>query len=148
FSLEPGLVAAMVADVVDRPGALPLLQYALTELAERGERTLTLDGYRAIGGVSGALARRAEQLHAAMDGDGREACRQLFLRLVTLGDGTEETRRRVRRSELPPVEPRAVDAVIETFGRHRLLSFDRDPSSREPTVEIAHEALLRAWERL
>ena len=41
-----------------------------------------------------------------------------------------------------------MDAVIDAFGRHRLLSFDRDPSTREPTVEIAHEALLRAWARL
>ena len=41
-----------------------------------------------------------------------------------------------------------MDAVIETFGRHRLLSFDRDPDTREPTVEIAHEALLREWARL
>ena len=59
-----GLVAAMVADVIDRPGALPLLQYALTELADREDvASLTLDAYRRIGGVSGALARRAEHLY-------------------------------------------------------------------------------------
>ena len=34
------------------------------------------------------------------------------------------------------------------FGRHRLLSFDRDPVTRGPTVEIAHEALLAEWDRL
>jgi serine/threonine protein kinase len=61
LDVEPGLVAAMVADVIDRPGALPLLQYALTELADREDVTsLTLNGYRRIGGVSGALARRAQ----------------------------------------------------------------------------------------
>ena len=38
--------------------------------------------------------------------------------------------------------------VLEEFGRARLLSFDRDPASREPTVEVAHEALLREWPRL
>ena len=32
---EPGLVAEMIADVAHQPGALPLLQYALTELFER-----------------------------------------------------------------------------------------------------------------
>ena len=41
-----------------------------------------------------------------------------------------------------------MDAVVEAFGHHRLLSFDRDPDTREPTVEIAHEALLREWARL
>jgi WD40 repeat protein/tetratricopeptide (TPR) repeat protein len=146
LDVEPGLVAAMVADVIDRPGALPLLQYALTELADRKDVTaLTLAAYRRIGGVSGALARRAEHLFDALDDDGRAACRQLFLRLVTLGEGSEDTRRRVRRSELGVP---ATDEVIEAFGRHRLLSFDRDPVTREPTVEIAHEALLNAWSRL
>jgi WD40 repeat protein/serine/threonine protein kinase len=149
LTVERGLVAAMVADVVDRPGALPLLQYALTELAERAdESALSLDSYRRIGGVSGALARRAEQLYTAMNDNGREACRQLFLRLVAVGEGTEDTRRRVRRSELPDPSGSAMEGAIESFGRHRLLSFDRDPSSREPTVEIAHEALLGVWSRL
>ena len=148
--VEPRLLAEMIADVADRPGALPLLQYALTELAERPDgRTLTLEAYRRIGRVSGALARRAEQLFEPMKEAGRDACRQLFLRLVTLGEGTEDTRRRVRRSELLTLaDAHAMDGVIDTFGRHRLLSFDRDPETREPTVEIAHEALLREWVRL
>ncbi len=151
LQVEPGLVAAMVTEVADRPGALPLLQYALTELAEHAEGgALTLDDYRRIGGVSGALARRAEQLFEQSNETARDACRQLFLRLVALGEGTEDTRRRVRRSDLQSLagslsEARAMDGVIETFGRHRLLSFDRDADSREPTVEIAHEALLREW---
>jgi WD40 repeat protein/DNA-binding SARP family transcriptional activator len=149
LDVEPGLVAAMVADVIDRPGALPLLQYALTELADREDvSSLTLNAYRRIGGVSGALARRAERLYDALDAEGRVACRQLFLRLITLGEGTQDTRRRMRRSELATADPVPTDAVIEAFGRHRLLSFDRDPVTREPTVEIAHEALLRAWTRL
>ena len=148
--VEPRLLAVMIADVVDRPGTLPLLQYALTELAERREDgMLTLAGYRRIGGVSGALARRAEQIFGAMNDGAREASRQLFLRLVTLGEGSEDTRRRVRRSELVPLaESHVMDGVLEAYGRHRLLSFDRDPVTREPTVEIAHEALLGAWDRL
>ena len=148
--VEPMLLAAMIADVADRPGALPLLQYALTELAERAEDgVLTVKAYQDIGRVSGALARRAEQLYEGMNETGRIACRQLFLRLVTLGEGSDDTRRRVRRSEvLPLTDARAMDGVIESFGRHRLLSFDRDPSSREPTIEIAHEALIGAWARL
>src|SRR5262245_63987631 len=42
----------------------------------------------------------------------------------------------------------AMDSVIARYGRARLLSFDRDPISRGPTVEVAHEALLREWGRL
>ena len=62
--LEPGLLAAMLTETADEPGALPLLQYALTELFQRREgTTMTLDAYRTIGGVSGALAGRAEELY-------------------------------------------------------------------------------------
>ncbi len=148
---EPGLVAEMIADVAHQPGALPLLQYALTELFERrDEDRLTLAAYRELGGITGALSARAEHIYEAIDQKGRRATKQVFLRLVTLGEGRQDTRRRVARSELDAleVERDAIDDVVDTFGRHRLLTFDREPSTREPTVEIAHEALLSAWGRL
>ena len=149
--LEPGLVADIVADVGDHPGGLPLLQYALTELFERRESgTLTAAAYRQIGGVSGALAGRAEQLYGELDDAGEDAARKLFTRLVALGEGGNDTRRRVRREEVEALGSgtQAIGGVIDTFGRQRLLSFDRDPTTQSPTVEIAHEALLRAWPRL
>jgi WD40 repeat protein/class 3 adenylate cyclase len=150
-SLEPGLVAAMLADVAEEPGALPLMEYALTELFDRREgRVLTLAAYREIGGVSGALGRRAEELFADLDDQGNEAARQLFLRLVTLGEGTEDTRRRVPRSEVASldVDQRAMATVLDTFGASRQLSFDRDAGSGAPTIELAHEAMITAWPRL
>ena len=141
----------MIADVAHQPGALPLLQYALTELFERrDEDRLTLTAYQELGGITGALSARAERIYEALDQRGRRATKQTFLRLVTLGEGRQDTRRRVARSELDAleVEREAIDIVVDTFGRHRLLTFDREPSTREPTVEIAHEALLSAWGRL
>ena len=91
-------------DVADQPGALPLLQYALTELFERREgRMLTGEAYQSIGGVLGALGRRAEEVYGGLDEIRKEASRQLFLRLVTLGEGAEDTRRRVLRTELEGV---------------------------------------------
>ena len=147
---EPGLVAEMIANVAHEPGALPLLQYALTELFERrDEDRLTLSAYRDIGGVAGALSTRADEIYRTMDPEARRAIRQVFLRLVTLGEGRQDTRRRVARGELDglEVEPGAVDGVLEAFGTHRFLTFDREPATREPTVEIGHEALLTAWER-
>jgi ABC-type glycerol-3-phosphate transport system substrate-binding protein/DNA-binding SARP family transcriptional activator len=146
---EPGLVAEIVNDVAGRAAALPLLQYALTELYERRRgAVIERTAYRGIGGVSGALARRAEALFDSLDLPARDMVRQVFFRLVALGEGTEVARRRVMRQELTALDGAAVEAVLETFGRHRLLSFDRDPLTRAPTVEIAHEALLSEWDRL
>jgi ABC-type glycerol-3-phosphate transport system substrate-binding protein len=146
---EPGVVAEIVADVVDRSGALPLLQYALTELFDR-RRGPVIDValYREIGGVSGALVRRAEALFDALDPPSRDMTRQILLRMIAFGEGTEVARRRVLREELTDLGGAQAAIVLDTFGRHRLLSFDRDPVTRGPTAEIAHEALLSEWGRL
>lgn len=150
-SFEPGLVASIVAEVNYQAGALPLLQYALTELFEqRHGHLLTRDAYDAIGGAVGALARRADEVYLDFDAVSQEAARQMFLRLVTLGEGVEDTRRRVSRSELLAIapDPGVMDEVMDTYAAYRLLSLDNDPGTHTPTVEVAHEAILRAWERL
>jgi WD40 repeat protein/DNA-binding SARP family transcriptional activator len=150
-SLERGLLAEIVAAVLDEPGALPLLQYALTELFERRDGLmLRRSAYRTIGGVSGALAARADELYAALPDNGKAAARQFFLQLVTVGDGEADTRRPVDLAELSSLEVdrNALAGCIDAFGGSRLLAFDRDPRTGASTVEIAHEALLVEWERL
>lgn len=149
--VEPGLIKAIVSDVSSQPGALPLLQYALTELFERRNgNMLSLSAYKDIGGAMGALAKRASELYDGLDDEGKEAARQMFLRLVTLGDGTEDTRRRALQSELLSLgqDPEIMSLIIDAFGRYRLLTFDHDPQTRSATVEIAHEALIRQWGQL
>ena len=151
ITFEPAVVAALVREVTDRPGALPLLQYTLTELFDhrRGDR-VDYATYEELGGVSGTLVKRAEGLLASLGDEAHEVARQVFLRLVTFNEGGEDTRRRVLRSELEDldVDRLVLRSVLDTFGRHRLLSFDRDPITRSPTVEISHEALLTEWTRL
>lgn len=151
LELEPGLVARIVADVKDEPGGLPLMQHALTELANRHRnRLLTFEAYHETGGVDAALGKRAEEVFAALSQRERAAAEYVFLRLVSVDETTDDTRRRVRRTELVAldIEATTLDNVIQRFGAHRLLTFDRDPVTRGATVEIAHEALLREWDRL
>ncbi|MBN1680705.1 MAG: protein kinase [Anaerolineae bacterium] len=147
--LEPGLTAAITAEVHEQPGALPMLQYALTELFDHAtDHVLTLDAYQAVGGVQGALARRAGEVYGSLTPDQQHVARQLFLRLVTLGEGVEDTRRRALQAELLSVSGETMQAVIDVFDRARLLTFDHDPVTRGPTVEVAHEAILREWDLL
>ncbi len=151
LGLEVGLVTAIVADVEKEPGSLPLLQYALTELFERRDgRWLTLQAYKDIGGVSGALARRADELYAMLDKNGKRAAQQMFLRLVTITEGAEDTRRRAQQSELLALQgdEKTMQDIIDLFGKFRLLTFDRDQTTRSPTIEVAHEALIRQWQLL
>ena len=148
-SFEPGLVAMIAADMSSQFAALPLLQHVLWELfEERAGGTITTDAYRRLGGVAAALARRADELYEDFDAEDRATARDLFLRLVTLDDRAADTRRRELTSELTDIGGDDIARVLDAFGRRRLLSFDRDPITRGPTVEIAHEALLTEWTRL
>ena len=95
--------------------------------------------------MSGTLVKRAEGLLASLGDEAHEVARQVFLRLVTFNEGGEDTRRRVLRSELEDldVDRLVLRSVLDTFGRHRLLSFDRDPITQEPdgrdlTRGVAH----------
>jgi len=151
LELEIGLIEAIIADIADEPGALPLLQYAMTELFERRDgRWLTVDAYNDIGGAMGALTRRATDIYNTLDTKKQAIVRQMFLRLVTLGEGSEDTRRRVLISELfsMDVDADIIQDILDEFSKYRLLTFDRDPITRNPTVEVAHEALIRQWQLL
>ncbi|GIM80749.1 nSTAND1 domain-containing NTPase [Actinoplanes auranticolor] len=140
LSVERALVTKIVADAEGQPGALPLVSHALLETwrQRRGE-VLTVAGYEAAGGMSGAIAQTAESVYQGLDERDRETVQQVLARLVTLGEGVPDTRRRVRRDELDQPE---VDAVLAKLAETRLLVLGTD------TVEIAHEALIRAWPRL
>lgn len=148
--IDPRLVARLIADVAGQPNALPLFQYALTELFdERTGPVLDLAAYERVGGVRTAVARRAEWLFNRLDGPEHEAVRQLFLRIATVS-GSVVGRRRVPAAELTTldVDIVALQTAIDLFARYRLLALDRDPSTGDPTVEVAHEALLVEWRRL
>jgi DNA-binding SARP family transcriptional activator/WD40 repeat protein len=139
--LEPGLVDLLVREVEGDPGALPLFSHALLETWKRREgNTLTVDGYRATGGIHGAVAQSAERLYAQTDGEHRPLLRDLVLRLVSPGPDGEAVRTRVPRRLIAadPDHDRMIDALVAA----RLVTSD------EGALEITHEALARAWPRL
>ena len=165
LEFESGLVERLLDDVGDEPGNLPLLEFALTELWERrAARRLTNAAYEALGRVAGAIGRRAETVFEKLTEEQQAAAQRLFGRLVRVTDIDEEgrdTRQRVRLSDLDETSRSAV----EPFVAGRLLvtarasgpsvaeaSQDNGPApsaSDDPTtVEVAHEALIRTWDRL
>ncbi|GIK43685.1 MAG: hypothetical protein BroJett011_75180 [Chloroflexota bacterium] len=98
---EPGLVDFLLEEVGTEPGALPLLSHALLETWQRRRgRTLTFGGYRESGGVRGAIAKTADRVWNQLEPTEQAIARNIFLRLTELGEGTQDTRRRVARSEL------------------------------------------------
>jgi WD40 repeat protein/transcriptional regulator with XRE-family HTH domain len=152
WTLEPGLVDALMRDVgaegaeAPEPGALPLLSHALLATWERRRgKTLTLDGYHASGGVRGAIAETAENVfNDQLNNQQKELAHDIFLRLTELGEGTEDTRRRATLTELArqAEEGAALRAVLDTLADARLITLSED------SAEVAHEALIREWQRL
>ena len=150
-TFDRGLVEQIVSSMNYQAGALPLLQYALTELFDRREgRLLTNEAYQEIGGAVGALANRADEIYRTLSGEAQELTHQLFLRLVTLGEGAEDARRRAPFAELLSLTENTdlMEEVIDQFAAYRFLALDHDPQTRQPIVEVAHEAILREWSRL
>ncbi|MFF1634095.1 BTAD domain-containing putative transcriptional regulator [Leifsonia sp. NPDC058248] len=139
--LEPGLVELIVRDAADRRTTLPHVSHALEETWVRREgATLTVAGYEASGGITGAIAQSAETLYRSLDARNASACRSLMLRLVHRGaDGAS-----VRRTALlaPLVADPAWRGVLNRLVAARLLTTDGDE------VTVAHEALATAWPRL
>ncbi|KOX34481.1 hypothetical protein ADK67_03315 [Saccharothrix sp. NRRL B-16348] len=152
LTVEPGLAELLLHDLGASGsaagydvGRLPLLAHALrTTWQQREGKALTVGGYRATGGIEGAVARSADRVYTSLDTTGRHLCRLMFPRLVRIGEGTEDTRRRLARAELLEAGggPGEASAVLAAFTAARLLV------QREDTVEITHEALVRAWPAL
>ena len=142
LTFEDGLVERILRGVGTEPGNLPLLEFLLTELwRQRRAGQLTNDAYTALGGVEGAIAKRADDALAQLDANERRAAKRLMLMLVHPGEGQEDTR--VRASI--PNDP-DIDALVQRFasGDTRLLVTSEDPLAGR-TVEVSHEALIRNW---
>lgn len=146
LKLEPGLVETILDDVARQPGALPLLQHALLELWQRRQgRLLTLRGYRASGGVQGAIAQRANDVYHRLPENQRPILRRIMLRLTELGDeGGQATSRRASPSEFiaRDTDASTIGHLLRTLADARLVTLGDD------SVEVAHEALIRSWPTL
>ena len=143
--IEPGLVEVVLDEAGDSASTLPLISHALVETwTRRDGNALTLEAFRSAGGVAGAIAQSADALfEQSLDAAQQDLARRLFLRLVTPGEGTTDTRRPMPLLELDRhPEPVALREVVDRFVDARLLSVS------ETTVEIAHEALIGGWPRL
>jgi hypothetical protein len=158
--IEPSLVTAIMNDIADAPGSLPLLQYTLKELwQQRQENQLKFVDYQALGGINGTLDKRATQIYTDdFDAAEQETVQHLFLQLTQLGEGTEATRRRVFQAALvsEPKHPAVrVQQVIDRLSnpQKRLLVTSEvvsqgDASASMAMVDVAHEALIRHWRLL
>lgn len=133
-------------DAADAGDALPLLEFTLEELYQRRrENVLTWSAYHELGGLAGAIARRAQETYDALPSETRrEAARQIFGELVTLDAGNEgpATRRRARKEVLYRAHSGA-PGFVDAFVNAKLLVTGEEHGIA--VVSLAHEALITHW---
>ncbi|MEH1976679.1 MAG: caspase family protein [Nostoc sp.] len=154
----PSLVDELINEVVQMPGALPLLSFTLSELylkylaQRRNNRALKKEDYEELGRVVGSLTKRANQEYdqlIAKDPAYENTVRQVMLRMISL-QGSELARRQVPKSELIYPDKQKSDrvqTVIKRFSEARLI-IEGSNSQGEPYVEPAHDALVEGWDKL
>ena len=174
LKVESGLVEVLLQDLDRSAGDLPLLQFALQQLWEQREQgQLTLKAYQKLEGLKGALERQAQKVYDSLDPKSQDCARWIFLNLTQLGEGTEDTRRRITKSDLIVAkypEP-LVNKTLRILTDAKLLVINLDNSNnvgqsrnaanppeddelfidamrQEATVEVVHEILIRHWSSL
>ncbi|AKJ07513.1 serine/threonine protein kinase [Archangium gephyra] len=145
----PAMVDNMLEHLDASQGALPLLQFAATQLWESRDtknKLLTESAYQSIGGIAGALATHADSVLASMSNTERTLVRAVFLRLVT----PERTRAIVSVDELRELtkDSGEMQRLIDHLVQARLLVVQTGGGATGATVEIVHESLLHSWPTL
>jgi formylglycine-generating enzyme required for sulfatase activity len=147
----PGLAASIAHRTAEEStsdaGALPLLSYLLddmwTKMVHQGDGVLRLPA-QAIE-LGAVLVDRADAFLAAHTRSEDELRRILTLKLATVREGEEPTRRRAPRSEFTDEEWRLVTELADHPNR---LLVTATPEGGETHAEVAHEALFRRWAKL
>ena len=144
------LDALLAEHAAAAPGVLPLLSFTLEALyaedvVKRGGRLLTHATYQALGGLEGAIATRADETVARLPAEAQAALPRVLRTLTTLGSGADQATmaRAASLDEFPAGG--AARTLVEALTAARLLVAASDGAIA--TVRLAHEALLRRWDR-
>ncbi|WP_088891514.1 nSTAND1 domain-containing NTPase [Leptolyngbya ohadii] len=133
---EPNLVYTLLLDVMGASGELALLQSTLLKLWQQRQSTpegidcLTLESYHALGGIRQLLPAQATDLMRHFNAVEQAIAQRIFLKLTQFGEGTEDTRRRVSKSQIispafAPEEAGLVERILEKLVSARLLVVDQ-----------------------
>ena len=150
--LEMAVVELMMEQARDREGALPLLQFALSQIWEGITQGVEpLSTLEQIGGVGGALAGEAERIYCGLNSEDRIITRRVFLNLLQLGEGTRHTRRQSTIEEMVTGKDNA-DHIRQVVARFvtpaaHLITLSGAPNGIE-TIQVSHEAIFDHWKTL
>lgn len=151
-SLDEAIIDLLIEQTKGREGALPLLQFTLTQIWEGIKKDISPNTtLKSIGGVGGALAGEAQRLYEALKPNEQNIAKRIFIGLVELGEGTRTTRRRIDLDRLKAQQDDEITfrKVLRLFSEPglRLITLASDSEGRY-AAEVTHEALFEHWKQL
>lgn len=154
--LQSALLERLIADTMDEPGALPLLQATLRLLWEhRLRRFIPVQAYDQLAagsrnGLVVAMSTMADAVLGTLPASQQNIARRIFLRLVQFGEGRPDIRRQQAVDELVSVgdDPAAFAATLRHLADGRLLTLTGEQDDPQRRVDLAHEALISGWPTL
>ncbi len=157
WQIQAGLDDQIIADIGDDAGALPFLSHALLQTwKKRRANVLTLSGYREVGGVKESILRHAEHLWENLNEQQQTIAKHIFIELTHVGEDNSEitdmplVRRHVTKKKLQPdhTDHAAFEKTLNVLINSRLVLAEQIRGHEQETIQIAHEVLLTAWQRL
>src|SRR5260370_39830059 len=101
-----------------------------------------------MGGVEGALGGQAEKVFRSLPEEARAAFGPVMQELVTVDASPEAPPLRQRVPLTSLTDTPAKETLVTALLQARFLTADADARTGAPVAGLAHEALLRRWERL
>ena len=126
---------------------LPLLSFVLDQLWQRKgpNGLLTFEAYQSLGGLTGALGARAEEVYSTLPPNVQQELPRVIRQLVTVGEDGQTAAKWAAMDRFPAdsASRQLIDSFLQPHAR--LLIVDANGSGAK--VRVSHEALLTHWER-
>ena len=150
YNFDEGTINLLINQTIGRTGALPLLQFSLTQIWDKLNKTEPVEPAKTLqelGGVGGAVAKKGEEIYAGLSELEQKIARRVFLKLVHLREGLEDTRQRTAIQDMIAAQdkPEQVIKVIRQFSSIHARLITVFTESNQGFAEISHEALISYW---
>ncbi|MEM7086701.1 MAG: hypothetical protein AAF489_10995 [Bacteroidota bacterium] len=156
--VDPTLTSRLLNHLSRVKDELPLLQHALMrmwdyEINENKSGELDLVDYNAIGGISNALSKHAEEALSQMKESEVQITEDIFKALTAIDENGRKIRRPILLSELEEltgVNKGQLLSIIDCFikDKRSFLFKSKIADSDDILIDISHESLIRQWDTL
>lgn len=140
LKVEPELVEILLEELPHNAGDLPLLQFVLEQLwVHRDRGILTLKSYQQhLGGMKGVIERKARAVYESLNSEERACAEWIFLSLIHVGEGTQDTRRRVSKSDLIVAKypPALVERTLKILLESKLIAVNLESNEANKTQKL------------